>query len=81
MKEPKSAKWIIPKEELVRHSSSRFSSFVKDKDFDDLNNLMMNFLHFVCKRRIIKDQDFEVIYNDLALKFPQHKGEVKKIMI
>ena len=81
MKEPKSIRWIMPKEELGRGCGSKFSSFVKERDFEDLTNLMMNFLHFVCKRRIVKDQDFEAIFNDLALKFPQHKAEVKKIMI
>ena len=44
-------KWLIPEEQLHRHSFATFPDYVKDEDFDDLNNLMVNFLHFVCKRR------------------------------
>ena len=42
---------------------------------------MMNFLHFVCKRRVIRDQDFEAIYNDMVCRFPQQKPDIKRIMI
>lgn len=52
-----------------------------EKDFSDINNLMMNFLHFVCKRRIIRDEDFETIYNEMVGRFPQQKPHIKKIMI
>ena len=74
-------KWLIPKEVLCKESQVKFSEVIQEKDFDDINNLMMNLLHFVCKRRIIKDQDFDLLYQDLTLTFPKHKTQVKEIMI
>ena len=72
-----SVKWLIPKEVLCKESQVKFSEVIQEKDFDDINNLMMNLLHFVCKRRIIKDQDFDLLYQDLTLTFPKHKAQVK----
>ena len=72
-----SVKWLIPKEVLSKESQVKFSEVIQEKDFDDINNLMMNLLHFVCKRRIIKDQDFDLLYQDLTLTFPKHKAQVK----
>lgn len=74
-------KWLIPEEQLHRHSFSTFPDYVKDEDFDDLNNLMVNFLHFVCKRRIIRDEDFDFIYEGMLIKFPGRESEIKRVLI
>ena len=46
-----------------------------------MNNLMINFLHFVCKRRIVRDEEFDFIYEGMLIKFPKKEEEIKRVLI
>lgn len=48
-------RWLIPKEDFAKNTFSTFADFVSEGDFSNLNNLMINLLHYVCERRVIRN--------------------------
>lgn len=74
-------RWIIPRDELLNTALSTFWDFVSKEDFQDMNNLTMNFLHYVCKKRIIRDKDFNFLYDGLLKKFPEKQAEIQSMLL
>lgn len=62
-------KWVVPKN-LSVNSFTTFADYVKEEDFGDLVNLSINLLHYVCKKRVFRDQDFDFNFQALVTKFP-----------
>ena len=72
--------WLIPRN-LSVNSFTTFADCIKDEDFKDLVNLSVNLLHFVCKKRVFRDQDFDFLFQGLIVKFPEREKEIHKIMV